>query len=197
MSPETSTSLLDRLRNREDAESWQVLLELYTPMIRGWLRRNSGLDQDADDVIQDVLSVVVRRIPEFHREPRAGAFRAWLKAITINCLRDTWKARRKHRPNATADSRVAELVQQLEDPHSGLSKLWDQEHDQHVTRRLLDLIRPQFTAKTWQAFQRFALQSEPAESVAADLQITVNAVFIAKSRVLSALRREGAGLLED
>lgn len=196
MSAETSTSLLDRLRDRGDAESWQVLVDLYTPMIRGWLKRHSGLDQDADDVIQDVLAVVVRRIPEFHREPRVGAFRAWLKAITVNCLRDTWKSRRKHRPNAAADNQMAELVQQLEDPHSGLSKMWDQEHDRHVTQRLLEMIRPEFTEKTWLAFQRFALQNEPAESVAADLQITVNAVFIAKSRVLSALRREGAGLLE-
>lgn len=195
MSVETSTSLLERLRDRGNADSWRVLVEVYTPMIRGWLKRHSGLDQDADDVIQEVLAVVVRRIPEFHREPRVGAFRAWLRAITVNCLRDSWKARR-HRLNATGDSHVAELVQQLEDPNSRLSRLWDQEHDQHVTQRLLEIIRPEFTEKTWQAFQRFALASEPAESVAADLQITVNAVFIAKSRVLSALRREGAGLLD-
>ena len=196
MSSETSASLLDRVRERGDAASWQVLVEIYTPMIRGWLSRHSGLDQDSEDVIQDVLAVVVRRIPEFHREPRVGAFRAWLRAITVNCLRETWKARQR-RPNAAANSRVAEMLNQLEDPHSDLSQVWNQEHDQHVTRRLLEIIRAEFTEVTWLAFQRFALNGEAADSVAADLGLTPNAVFIAKSRVLSALRREGAGLLDD
>ena len=77
-----------------------------------------------------------------------------------------------------------------------MSHVWDAEHDRHVTQRLLELIRGEFAEKTWLAFQRFALSDEPAESVAADLGMTVNAVFIAKSRVLAALRREGAGLLD-
>lgn len=195
MSAETSTSLLDRVRNRGDAASWQTLVEIYTPLIRGWLHRNSGLDQDSDDVIQEVLTVVVRRIAEFRREPHVGAFRAWLRTITVNCLRDSWKAR-KRRPSAEADRQVEELLQQLADPGSGLSHVWDAEHDRHVTQRLLELIRDEFAEKTWLAFQRFALGDEPAESVAADLGMTVNAVFIAKSRVLAALRREGAGLLD-
>ena len=88
-------------------------------------------------------------------------------------------------------------MQQLADPASGLSRVWDKEHDRHVTQRLLQIIRGEFTEKTWLAFQRFALADEPAETVAADLGMTVNAVFIAKSRVLTALRREGAGLLEE
>ncbi len=196
MSSETSASLLDRVRDRGDAASWQTLVEIYTPMIRGWLKRHSGLDQDSEDVIQDVLAVVVRRIPEFRREPRVGAFRAWLRAITVNCLRETWKARQR-RPGVAANPRVAELLDQLEDPNSGLSQVWNQEHDQHVTQRLLEIIRSEFTEKTWLAFQRFALQGEAAGVVATDLGLTPNAVFIAKSRVLTALRREGAGLLDE
>ena len=195
MSAETSTSLLDRVRERGDEASWRALVEIYTPLIRGWLKRHAGLNDDADDIIQDVLAVVVRRIPEFHREPRVGAFRAWMRMITINCFRDAWKARRHVKPAANAH--VGELWQQLADPASGLSRIWDAEHDRHVTQRLLQIIRSEFTEKTWSAFHRFALQGESAESVAADLGLTVNAVFIAKSRVLAALRREGAGLLEE
>ena len=195
MSAETSISLLERVRERGDEASWRTLVEIYTPLIRGWLNRHAGLDADAEDVIQDVLAVVVRRIPEFHREPRVGAFRAWLRTITINCFRDAWKSRRRVKP--AADSRVDEFLQQLADPASGLSRVWDEEHDRHVTQRLLQIIRGEFTEKTWLAFQRFALADESAETVAADLGMTVNAVFIAKSRVLTALRREGAGLLDE
>ena len=45
------------------------LVELYTPLIRGWLRRHTLLPQDADDVVQEVLTVVVRKLPQFRRQP--------------------------------------------------------------------------------------------------------------------------------
>ena len=86
-------------------------------------------------------SVLVRRLPDFDRQPRAGSFRRWLRTITVNCLRDYW-GREKGRPKATGDSDARELLAQLADPDSGLSKEWDQEHDQHVTRKLLEMIRP-------------------------------------------------------
>ncbi len=164
--------------------------------MRGWLRRQAQLQpQDADDLVQEVLAVVVRRIPEFHREPRAGAFRRWLRTITVNCLRDFWRSRR-NRPVATGDTEFQKMLDELADPESGLSRLWDQEHDQHVTQRLLEMIRPKFEPKTWRAFQRVALDGATPDETAAELGITVNAVFIAKSRVLARLRQEGQGLID-
>jgi RNA polymerase sigma-70 factor (ECF subfamily) len=192
---ETSTSLLDRLRVAPDAASWQRLVELYTPLIRGWLRRHGMLPQDADDVVQDVLAVVVRRLPGFRREPRTGAFRHWLRSITVNCLRDYWRAQRG-RPVATGDSNLLQMLGQLEDPESGLSQQWDQEHDRHVTQRLLELIEPDFKPSTWQAFRRVALDGVAPDQVAAELGISVNAVFIAKSRVLARMREESEGLID-
>jgi len=88
------------------------------------------------------------------------------------------------------------MLDQLEDPCSALSKLWDQEHDRHVTLALLARIRPRFEEKTWQAFQRVALEGVAVDDVAAELDMTVNAIFIAKSRVIHALRQEGQGLLD-
>ena len=192
---ETSLSLLDRVRNQSDQDSWQRLVELYTPMIRGWLRRHGKMDQDTDDLVQEVLAVVVRKVPQFRREPRTGAFRKWLRTITVNCLRDSWKSQRK-RPVASGDSGFLEMLNQLEDPESSLSQIWEQEHDQHVTQQLLEMIRPEFAAKTWQAFRSVALDGKPAAEVAAELGLSINAVFIAKSRVLTRLRQEGRGLID-
>jgi RNA polymerase sigma-70 factor (ECF subfamily) len=192
---DTSASLLDRLRVSPGGDDWARLVELYTPLIRGWLLRQNLPRQDADDVTQEVLTVLVRRLPDFERQPRPGAFRRWLRTITINCLRDHWRAC-KARPRATGASDFRETLEQLEDPDSSLSRQWEQEHDRHVARQLLEQIRPRFEATTWEAFRRFALLGEPAEQVAASLGVTANAVFIAKSRVLGRLREEGAGLLD-
>jgi RNA polymerase sigma-70 factor (ECF subfamily) len=193
---ETSASLLDRLRLEPDAASWQRLVDLYTPLIQSWLRRHAAPAQDGDDLVQEVLTVVVRRLPEFHRQPRRGAFRCWLRTITVNCLRDYWRSKRVH-PQGTGDSEFAALLHDLEDPHSGLSRQWDEEHDRYVIGRLLELIRPRFEPKTWRAFSRLAFEGASPDDVAAEMGISVNAVFIAKSRVLSEFRREAQGLIEE
>lgn len=191
----TSATLLERLRDRADAAAWQQLVGLYTPLLTGWLRRHALQSADVEDVVQDVLEAVAREVPEFRHNGRTGAFRHWLRTILANRLREFWRARRL-RPAATGDSDLAALLDQLEDPTSSLSHLWDQEHDQHVVRRLLARIEPQFAPSTWQAFHRIVLDGARPDTVAAELGMTVNAVFIAKSRVLQRLRAEGRDLLD-
>lgn len=192
---DTSLSLLESLRSRGGDDAWRQLVELYTPLIRGWLRGQGMAGQDADDVVQEVLSVVFRKLPGFTRQNQTGSFRSWLRAITVNCLRNFWKQPR-NRPQAATNSDFLQVLDQLEDPTSGASRLWDEEHNRYITRRLLELIRPSFEATTWRAFQRLAVEGCSPADVAAELNMTVNAVFIAKSRVLTRLRQEGRGLLD-
>lgn len=191
----TSATLLERLRDRADAAAWQRLVDLYSPLLSGWLRRYSLQDADVDDLVQEVLVTVAREAPKFQHSGRRGAFRHWLRSILVNRLREFWRDRRL-RPLATGDSEFAAMLDQLEDSDSSLSHLWDQEHDQHIVRRLLALIEPQFAPSTWQAFRRVVLEGARPDTAAAELGLTVNAVFIAKSRVLQRLREEGRVLLE-
>jgi RNA polymerase sigma-70 factor (ECF subfamily) len=192
---ETPVSLLDRLREHPDAASWQRLVELYTPLIRSWLERYAPQPADADDLVQEVLAVLVRELPHFHHNRRPGAFRSWLRLITVNRLREQWAARRA-RPGALGGDEIQAVLEQLQDPDSGLTRRWDEEHDRHVTRRILELIEPEFEPATWQAFRRVVLDGAGTAAVATELGLTPNAVRIAKSRVLTRLRQESAGLID-
>ena len=192
----TSISLLQRLHAPSDETAWQRLLDLYQPLIQHWLRRSGLQSADVDDLVQDVLGVVVRKLPEFQHDERRGSFRAWLRAITVNRVRDFWR-KQGARALATGNSECLQALDQLEDPHSHLSHLWDQEHDRHVLRRLTELIEPEFKPSTWQAFRRHVMEGQAADQVAAELGLSVNAVLIAKSRVLQRLREESQGLIED
>jgi len=191
---DTSASLLDRLQEAGNPQAWQCLVDVYQPMIRRWLGKYQLREADVDDIMQEVLSVLIRRMPEFQRQ-RTGSFRRWLRTITVNCLRDYAKRHFKH-PAATGGSEFAALVEQLADDSSGQSQMWEQEHQQHLIDWLLETIRPEFQEATWQAFRGVAIEGKSAKVVAAEQGITTNAVFIAKSRVLSRLRQEGAGLIE-
>ena len=188
---DTSASLLERLRTQPDDRSWRRLVDLYTPLLHGWLRRYGARPQDADDLVQEVLAVVVRELPQFRHGGRRGAFRSWLRTILVHRVRAFWRSDRAH-PVANAEG----VLDQLEDPDSGLSRLWDEEHDRHVLRRLLELIEGDFEPATWQAFRRVALDGERAAVVADALGTSVNAVLLAKSRVLRRLRQEARGLVD-
>jgi RNA polymerase sigma-70 factor, ECF subfamily len=188
---ETSLSLLDRLRLRPDAASWGRFVDLYGPLLLGWLRRQGVRAQDAEDLVQEVLGVVVRELPAFRHNRRPGAFRCWLRTILVNRLRAFWRARQSQ-PGAPGQ----EELEQLEDPEGSLSRLWDREHDRHVLRRLMELIEPEFAPATWQAFRRVTLDGQPAAAVARELGLSVNAVWLAKSHVLRRLRRVSRDLLD-
>ncbi len=192
--PETPVSLLERLRLGPDGPAWKRLVDLYGPLIQGWLRRQGVTAEDGEDLSQEVLAVLVRELPHFEHDGRPGAFRRWLRTIVVNRLRGFWRAK-KLRP-AGVGGDFGAWLEQLAGPDSDLARAWDLEHDRHVARRLLAALEPEFAPSTWEAFCRVTLGGEPAAEVARALGLSVNAVWIAKSRVLQRLRQEARGLID-
>jgi RNA polymerase sigma-70 factor, ECF subfamily len=191
---ETSVSLLNRLSDRPTDPDWQRLFELYHPLLRSWALR-AGVDSaDADDLVQETLTVLVREMPGFQRG-RAGAFRTWLRGILANRLRDFFRARRC-RPVAAGGSDLLECLDQLEAPDSRLSRLWDLEHDRHVAGKVLKIVQRDVEPATWQAFRRQVFDGISATDVAVEQGLSYNAALLAKSRILKRLRAELAGLVE-
>jgi RNA polymerase sigma-70 factor (ECF subfamily) len=191
----TPRSLLERLRDEPDDDSWKRLLNLYTPLLERWLHQ-SGVDgADAADLLQEVFATLVRELPSFQHNARTGAFRCWLRTILINRVRVFWNARRTT-PVPAGDRDILRELDRLEDPASDLSRLWDREHDTFLARRILEVIEKDFTSSTWHAFRRLVLEGAKPAEVAAQMGLTVNAVLLAKSRVLRRARQEIAGLID-
>ena len=192
----TSISLLNRLQQTDESKNWSRLIELYTPLLLTWLRKYDVQKSDAEDLVQEVLMAVSKDLRSFEHNGRPGAFRSWLRTILVHRLRNFWRAR-GNRPNALGGSEIDQRLGQLEDPTSEMSQIWNQDHDRHVVKQLLTLAKSNFESNTWEAFRRVALEGAKADEVARELGISLNAVFIAKSRVLSRLRQEAEGLVES
>jgi RNA polymerase sigma-70 factor (ECF subfamily) len=190
-SPPTSKSLLGRARDRADAVSWRKLVDLYAGLIRIWVRPHVRQVADVEDIVQEVLTQLIQELPGFSHNGRVGAFRTWLRAITVNRLRAYW---RQHPTGGRIEQ--FDRLDELDDPNSLLSRSWDAEHDRHVAETILDSIRLEFEAATWQAFQSTVCEDRPTHEVAAELGLTPNAVLIAKSRVLKRLRQKAEGLID-
>ncbi len=190
----TPVSLLDRLRQRAEGPSWQEFVDLYEPWLRGQLQRYGLQAADADDVVQEILVVLIKQLSNFQHNGRKGAFRAWLRGVTVNRLRELGR-QRKYTPLA-GGSEFALHLEQLADDHSQQSQKWDREHDQHVVNQLLKRIAGDFEATTWQAFRAFVLEGRTAAEVADALGISQGAVWTAKSHVLKRLRQVAKDLLD-
>ena len=190
----TPKSLLDRVSSGNDSPDWPQFLTLYRPLLRRWLTQYFLQEADADDVVQDVLVVVVAKLPDFKHGGHAGAFRGWLRQILTHRLQTHWrKSLRRPACGPLFDLTLAELA----DETSSLAKAWDEEHDRHLIAVLLDVVKPEFQTTTWEAFWQSSILERPIPHVARSLGLTQNAVFIARSRVLQRLREEAAGLLDD
>lgn len=188
---ETPLSLLDRLIDRPDAEAWRRFVGLYTPYLLGWLRRDPGLRDDAEDLVRGVLAVVRRELPRFERR-RTGSFSAWLRAVTVNRLQVLLRSRKA----VPAGPGGAELLSALADPNSELSRQRDRDHDLYVAHRLLDQATADFEPATVRAFRMLALEGRASAEVASELKLARNAVFLAKSRILRRLRELSEGLID-
>ena len=185
----TPVSLLARLREPNDKQAWDRFVELYTPMIWEWLRRLQLEPNDASDLLQEVFVILLRKLPEF-RYQRDGSFRGWLRTIVANKHRDHL---RRRLPTAIAAPEHFDN-RQTPDPAAVVS---EKEYRELLVARALQLIQVDFQTVTWQAFWDTTVREQPAEAVAVRHGISVNAVYLAKSRVLRRLREELEGFLDE
>ena len=191
----TSVSLLERIRLGASDESWYEFVTIYNRFIERWLLRQGVQPMDAEDIRQEVLSVVLREIRKFEHNGRTGAFRSWLRKITANRVREFWRSRKRQRTAEEAD--LEHLAEQLNDATSEVSRIWNEQHDQQMLEHLLLRISKQFKPESVNAFRLVAIEQQPIEQVSEDLNLTINAIRIAQSRILRALRKAGKGLLDD
>lgn len=188
-SPTTRPSLLLRLRDTQDALAWCDFVQIYSPLIHRFGLRHGLQDADAADVTQEVLRCVAEAIGHWEYDPRAGKFRSWLFTITRNQLLNSLQ-RRRRQPRATGDTAMQGVLDNLPASADEAESFWDEEYERQLFRWAAEQVRMQFSELHWQAFWRTAVEQENAARVAEDLQLSVGAVYVAKSRVLALLREK-------
>lgn len=185
----TSLTLLDRLRRPDDHAAWEQFVRLYAPLLLSWARRQGWQDADADDLAQDVLIKLIRLLPTYECG-NGQSFRGWLRTVTVNQARDFRRRKATRQLPSTGEDRDVDVAVE-----SGLG-FEEAEYRQALVARGLELIRPEITDSTWAAFEEFMIRNRSVDDVAASLGVSVNAVYMARHRVLARLRQELDGLLD-
>jgi RNA polymerase sigma-70 factor (ECF subfamily) len=184
--PPTRASLLVRLRDLRDEAAWRQFVELYGPVVYGYLRKQGLQDADAADLSQDVLGAVAGAIGRLEYDPSRGSFRNWLFTVVRRKLAN-WRAARAHRVRGSGDPATHQLLEQWAAP-AGPEAEWETEWERRLVAWACEQVRAQVTDVTWQAFWRTAIAGQSGKQAAAELGLSAAAVYHARSRVFARLQ---------
>lgn len=153
-----------------------------------WGHRAGLSSEDAADLAQEVLTLLVQKLPEFHYD-RTKSFRGWLRQVT----RNKWQERRRRLVPVTVGEGDGWL-EEVEGPPA--EEFWEADYREFLVARALEVMRADFETNTWRACWEHVVSGRPAREVGRELGMTVGAVYVAKCRVLARLREELEGLVE-
>jgi RNA polymerase sigma-70 factor (ECF subfamily) len=184
-------SLLTRIKDGADADAWREFVHLYGPVVYGFARKRGLQDADAADLMQEVLRSVARNVGRMEYDPSRGTFRGWLYTVTRNMIFNFLNGQR-NKPRGSGDpaalERLDEIPARPDDHADERDDDWELEYRRRLAARAMDVVKGEFQPNSWQAFWRTAVDGRPVRAVAAELGMTLGAVYVAKSRVLARVR---------
>lgn len=191
--PETDYSLIDRVKDADDAASWLEFVGLYQPVVCRMARRRGMQDADAQDVIQQVFVAIARSVNGWDATSDQPPFRAWLTTIARNAI--TTALTRRPKDQATGSTSVAELLQSEPDASQTESEIAT-ELRMEIVRWAADQIRAEFTEETWDVFWETSMDRVSIAEMARQTGRSPGAIYVSRHRVLSRLKERIAEVSE-
>ncbi len=179
----TTTRLLDALLEPGNEPAWQQIDTRYRPVIRGLARRLGLSDDEADEVAQQTLAEFVRAYRDNRYDRAKGRLSSWILGIAHHTTLHLLRSARRRGPQGSSS------LSQVSDENT-LRSIWDDERDRAILSRALAIIRDEsgIDDRTLEAFELVALRGVPAAEAASQCGMSIDQVYVAKSRVTKRLR---------
>lgn len=192
--------MLSRLKNWEDADSWQDFANTYERLVYTTAIRSGLTDAEAKDVLQEVLLSVAKRIDEFKSDPARGTFKGWLLNLTRWRITDQVRKRSVASADAGKPKAVDETatVERIPD-RSGdmMERIWESEWKQSLLEAAVARLRRRTKPKQFQIFELYALRNWPGQKVGKELGVSLGQIYLVNHRLGKLLRKELASLERD
>lgn len=189
----TRPSLLGRLAHiPADPDAWAEFAARYGRQVYRWCRRWHVQPADAEDISQAVLLEFARQVQTFRYDP-AGSFRAWLKTLTHRAWCDWLAARTRGGPTFNIAWDVLASTESRDDLVARL----EAEHRREQFEAAAAVVRLRVEPRTWEAFRLVAIEGVSGAEAAARLDLSVGAVYVARSKVQKLLREEAQKFHSD
>jgi len=183
----TRETLLIRLRNPEDDASWSEFAEIYTPLFYGFCLKRGLNHSDTADVVQEVMRSVARAMRGFQYDPSKGKFKTWLFTAVRNTMNSHFR-KQSRRPVTAAETQLMEKINEQPDEREELD--WERDYQRQLLAWAMEQIKGDYSEHIWKAFEQTALRGRVPSEVGAELDMTPNAVAVAKHRITQRLKEK-------
>ena len=190
----TRDSLLSRLKDSEDHDSWQEFFNTYWCLLYGKARKAGLSDAEAQDVVQETVVSVARGMPGFRYDPAVASFKTWLHRIIVRRIADHFRRRAREVPLAPPSPQTATgtaPLERLADPaESEMDATWDAEWEENLCRVALERVRRKAGPEQFQIYEYHVMRGYSVKDTARDLDVSAGRVYLAKHRVGQLVRKE-------
>ena len=196
----TRRSLLSRVKNPDDQESWRDFFGTYSKLIYSVAHKAGLTHSEAEEVVQETFISLTKKMPQFKYDPAIGSFKSFLIHTTHFKISDQFRKRnRRHlqSPSTASEGRTA-AIERIPDPSSlNVATIFEGEWREHLFQRAIERIKQQVTASQYQIFDLYVLKEWPVRKVAATLGINRGRIYLAKHRLSQLVKREVKALEAD
>jgi RNA polymerase sigma factor (sigma-70 family) len=189
----TRRSLVDRLANWDDQRRWQEFFDTYWKLIYSAAQKSGLTDAEAQEVVQETVITVAKKIDKLRYDPALGSFKGWLLQITRWRIADQFRKRnsvqtQRERSN---DDRQTATIERIPDLNViDLDALWEREWQENLLDAAIARVKKKVDPKQFQIFDCYVRKEWPAQKVAAQLRVSVGQVYLARHRVSALIKKE-------
>jgi RNA polymerase sigma-70 factor (ECF subfamily) len=186
----TRQSLLLRLRDWEDHQSWLDFFNRYWRLIYGVARRSGLSDDQAQEVVQETIITLCKGIRNYEYQPERCSFRSWLMLLTRHRIIAAWRKRRAEPEFDTMSEADATTQAASGISEQALDAIWNEEWEENLIGAAAQVVRKQVKSKQFQIYDLYVLKNWPVKRVSETLKVSATQVYLAKHRVGRLMRRE-------
>jgi len=189
----TRRSLLSRLKNWEDEDGWKEFFDTYWKLIYTMAIKAGLTNAEAEEVVQETVIQVAKKMPDFKYDPQAGSFRSWLFHTTRWRVADQFRKRPKEWERNCPVERSAgtTTIERVPDECAqGFEALWDAEWTKSIFDTALDKVKRLVKARQYQMFDLYVVKQWPVQKVAKTLGVNIGQIYLVKHRISRLLKRE-------
>lgn len=190
----TRRSLLGRLKDWDDQESWKDFFDTYWKLVYGVAIKAGLNDAEAQDVVQETVLSVAKKMHEFKYDPAVGSFKSWLLLITRRRIADHQRKQYREPPRAEPKAKqpgeTATIEKIPDSAEAAIDLIWDEEWQKNIMDAAIERVRRQVDPKQFQIFDCYVLKQWPVKDVTKTLGVNIGQVYLAKHRITALIQKE-------
>ncbi len=187
----TRQSLLSRLKDWEDNDSWRDFFETYWRLIYDVARKTGFNDSEAQDIVQETIVAVAKQMADFRYDPSKGRFKNWLRQITRRRIADQLRKKyRDDRPANESETEASDLPEVPETAAPDLDSIWEREWEQRLAILALERVKRRVRPEHYQIFDLCVVQNWPINKISKALGVSASLIYVTRHRIGSMLKKE-------